>query len=73
MNETICALATSPGGAIGIIRISGPQALEILSRVFQGKGDAQTFPANTIHYGHIVSGSEVIDEVMVSVFCAPHS
>ena len=73
MNETICALATAPGGAIGIIRISGSQALEILSRVFRGKGDVQTFIANTIHYGHIVAGTEVIDEVMVSVFKAPHS
>ena len=71
--ETICALATAPGGAIGIIRISGPQALEILSRVFRGKGDVQTFSANTIHYGHILSGTEVVDEVMVSIFRAPHS
>ena len=71
--ETICALATATGGAIGIIRISGPQALEILSRVFRGKGDAQTFSTNTIHYGHIVSGTEIIDEVMVSVFKAPRS
>ena len=71
--DTICALATSPGGAIGIIRISGPQALEILSRVFRGKGDAQMFQANTIHYGYIVTGTETIDEVMVSVFKAPHS
>ena len=71
--ETICALATATGGAIGIIRISGPQALEILSRVFRGKGDAQTFSANTIHYGHIVSGTEIIDEVMVPVFKAPRS
>ena len=73
MKETICALATAPGGALGIIRISGPQALEILSHVFQGAGNVQTFSANTIHYGHIIAGSEVIDEVMVSVFKAPHS
>ena len=71
--DTICALATAPGGALGIIRISGPQALEILSRVFRGKGDVQTFSANTIHYGHILSGTEVVDEVMVSIFRAPHS
>ena len=70
---TICALATAPGGALGIIRISGPQSLEILSRVFHGSGDVQTYPANTIHYGHIMNGDEVIDEVMVSVFRAPHS
>ena len=73
MIETICALATAPGGAIGIIRISGPQALEILSHVFQGKGDVQLYPANTIHYGHIVNNNEIIDEVMVSIFRAPHS
>ena len=73
MTDTICALATAPGGAIGIIRISGPQSLEILSRVFRGSGDVQTYPANTIHYGHIKNGDEVIDEVMVSVFRAPHS
>lgn len=84
--ETICALATAPGGAIGIIRISGPQSLEILSHVFRGKGDVMSYPANTIHYGHIVSklptsGQEgpgveaigIIDEVMVSIFRAPHS
>ena len=70
---TICALATAPGGAIGIIRISGPQTFEILSRVFRGSGNVQTFSANTIHYGHIVSGAEIIDEVMVSIFKAPHS
>ena len=70
---TICALATAPGGAIGIIRISGPQTFEVLSRVFRGSGDVQMFSANTIHYGHIVSGAEIIDEVMVSIFKAPHS
>ena len=70
-NDTICALATAPGGALGIIRISGPQALEILSRVFS-KNLTDAKP-NTIHYGHIVSGAEIIDEVLVSVFRAPHS
>ena len=70
---TICALATAPGGAIGIIRISGSRTFEILSRVFRGSGDVQTFSASTIHYGHIVSGAEIIDEVMVSIFKAPHS
>ena len=78
-NDTICALATAPGGALGIIRISGSQALEILSHIFQGSGDVQSFSANTIHYGHIVEYDAVsqhplpIDEVMLSVFRAPHS
>lgn len=68
---TICALATAPGGALGIIRISGPQTLEILSRVFTK--DVSSAQPNTIHYGHIKDGSEIIDEVMVSLFRAPHS
>jgi tRNA modification GTPase len=53
MNDTICALATAAGGAIGIIRISGSQSLEILSRIFT-KDLSQAQP-NTIHYGHIVA------------------
>ena len=81
LEDTICALATAPGGAIGIIRISGPQALEILSHVFRGKGDVMSYPANTIHYGHIIDKtsnlksqiSNQVDEVMVSIFRAPHS
>ena len=51
-SDTICAIATAPGGALGIIRISGAQALEILSSVFN-KDLTQAQP-NTIHYGHIV-------------------
>jgi len=68
---TICALATSPGGALGIIRVSGPQSIEVLSRVFTK--DVSSAQPNTIHYGHIKDGTEIIDEVMVSVFRAPHS
>ena len=85
MNDTICALATAPGGAIGIIRISGAQSLEILSHIFtKNLSDAK---GNTIHFGHIIerknhSGNvervaipspQTIDEVLVSVFRAPHS
>ena len=81
MNDTICAIATAPGGALGIIRISGAQSLEILSRIFS-KNITQAKP-NTIHYGHIVEYVErvavpqqqttIIDEALVSVFRAPHS
>ena len=67
MTDTICALATAPGGALGIIRISGDHSLEILSRIFSK--DLTTVSPNTIHYGHIRD----IDEVLVSVFRAPHS
>ena len=75
--NTICALATAPGGALGIIRISGPQALEILSHIFSK--DLSTATPNTIHYGHIVEYDAVLlhqvplDEVLVSIFRAPHS
>ena len=71
MNETICALATAPGGALGIIRISGVKSLEILSHIFS-KDLTHALP-NTIHYGHISNRTDLIDEVMVSVFKAPHS
>ncbi len=71
MNETICALATATGGAIGIIRISGPKTLEILSDIFT-KSLTKALP-NTIHYGHIKDKDEIIDEVLVSVFRTPHS
>ena len=69
--STICALATAPGGALGIIRISGSQSLEILSRIFSK--DLTNAQPNTIHYGHITDGSNLIDEVLVSIFRAPHS
>ena len=66
-NDTICALATAPGGAIGIIRLSGGKTLKILSRIFSK--DLTHVQPNTIHYGHIGD----LDEVLVSVFHAPHS
>ena len=76
-NDTICALATAPGGALGVIRVSGAQSLDILSRIFT-KNLSQAQP-NTIHYGHIVEYDAVsqhqntLDEVLVSVFRSPHS
>lgn len=70
--DTICAPATATGGALGIVRISGPQAIAIVSKLCSHVTMAT--PANTIHYDHIVNASgEVVDEVMVSVFKAPHS
>ena len=76
-NDTICALATAPGGALGVIRVSGAQSLDILSRIFT-KNLSQAQP-NTIHYGHIVEYDAVsqhqntLDEVLVSIFRSPHS
>lgn len=71
MNDTICALATATGGALGIIRVSGEQSLEILSHVFSS--DMRNVSPNTIHYGHIKDSTDVVDEVLVSVFRSPHS
>ncbi len=69
--DTICALATAPGGALGIIRVSGPDAFAAVSSICSVRCDA--VPANTTHYTHLHEGNEIIDEAMVSVFRAPHS
>ena len=71
-NNTICALATAPGGALGIIRISGKQSLQIISQIFsKNLVDAKGY---TVHYGNILDKtSNLIDEVLVNVFRAPHS
>ncbi|WP_144282125.1 tRNA uridine-5-carboxymethylaminomethyl(34) synthesis GTPase MnmE [Chryseobacterium echinoideorum] len=69
--DTICALATANGiGAIGIIRVSGNQAFEIANKVFQGK-NLEKSDSHTVHYGFIIDGEEMIDEIMISVFRAP--
>ena len=74
--DTICAIATAQGGAIGVIRVSGPEAISITSRIFTpigGKPLDERKPY-TLTFGKILSGEgEVIDEVLVSVFRAPHS
>ena len=74
--ETICAISTAQGGAIGVIRVSGPEAIEITSRIFTpigGKPLDERKPY-TLTFGKILSGEgEIIDEVLVSVFRAPHS
>ena len=74
-NDTICALATPAGGAIAVIRISGPQALEILSHIYLPNSSRKSqFLANTIHYGTIQNTTgDIIDDVLVSIFRAPHS
>lgn len=71
MNDTICAISTALGiGAISIIRISGPDAIKKATTVFDGK-NLEEVNSHTIHYGHIVSNNEIIDEVLVSVFKSP--
>ena len=70
--DTICALATATGGALGIIRVSGPQAFDAVSSICSVRCNAVA--ANTVHFTHIMTPSgEALDEVLVSVFRAPHS
>lgn len=69
--STICAVATAPGGALGIIRVSGPEALSIVGSIC--RCITTTTPANTVHFTHIVDDADIIDEVLVSIFRAPHS
>jgi len=71
--ETIVALATPSGsGAIGVIRLSGPDAITIANKVFKGK-DLTIQDSHTIHFGSIADGDMVLDEVLVSLFVAPRS
>ncbi|HNX65286.1 MAG TPA: tRNA uridine-5-carboxymethylaminomethyl(34) synthesis GTPase MnmE [Bacteroidales bacterium] len=73
---TICAPATSGGGAIAVIRMSGEKALEVLSSVFL-KDEKKVEPGNlkgySLHFGSIYDGADFLDEVLVSVFRAPLS
>ena len=74
--DTICAIATAQGGAIGSIRVSGPEAITITGRSFtpakSGKLLSEQKPY-TLTFGRIYNGEEMIDEVLVSLFRAPHS
>ena len=75
MNDTIAAISTavSPSG-IGIIRISGSDALEIISKIYRspgGKKNLKNEPTHTIHYGYIYDEQEAVDEVLVMLMRAP--
>ena len=71
MFDTICAISTALGvGAISIVRVSGPNAIEIVNKIFKGK-DLCKVDSHTINYGYIMDNNEVIDEVLVSVMLAP--
>jgi tRNA modification GTPase len=72
-NETIVALATPNGiGAIAVIRLSGPDAITIANSVWRGK-DLGKQASHTIHFGNIVDGELILDEVLASLFVAPRS
>ena len=74
--DTICAIATAQGGAIGIIRLSGPCAIAITSTLFrphQSDVKLADRKAYTLTFGRLMDGEKIIDEVLVSLFRAPHS
>jgi len=75
--STICAISTPPGiGGIAVIRLSGKEAVPIAEKIFQSPSSDKRLSdqrANTLHFGVIKSGVELIDEVVVSLFKAPHS
>src|SRR5574344_2097153 len=73
--ETICAIATATGGALGIIRVSGKKAITYTDKIFtavSGKKLADCKPY-TLHFGRVYDGDEVVDEVLVSMCRTPHS
>ena len=70
MEDTICAISTSLGGAISIVRVSGKNAIKIVNKLFSTK-NLETAKSHTIHYGYIVDEDQKVDEVLVSVFKAP--
>lgn len=71
MDDTICAISTALGvGAISIIRVSGSEAISKVANLFDGK-NLNEVKSHTIHYGHIISNGEIIDEVLVTILKAP--
>ena len=75
-SDTICAMSTAPGGALGIVRVSGPQAIAIVSSLFKSATGRQLTESKShhAHFGRMVSPSgETIDESVVTIFRSPHS
>ena len=77
METTIAAISTAMSASgIGIVRISGEDAMEIISRIYRSKGGKKRIkevPSHTIHYGYIYDGEELIDEVLVMIMRAPRT
>ena len=73
MDDTIAAISTAQGvGAISIIRVSGVDAIKIVSKIFSNKNFLDA-PSHTIHYGYIMDNNEKVDEVLVSIMRAPRT
>ena len=73
-NDTIAAIATAPGeGAIGIIRLSGPDALTIAEHLFKGKTPLSRLPSRQLSFGHLYIQGREFDKILISVMRAPNS
>ncbi len=72
-HEVIAAVATATGGAIAVIRVSGSGAVECCDRIFKGRKPLSEALPNTVHYGYIMDGGRTVDDVLATVFRAPHS
>lgn len=74
VDDTIAAISTALGeGGIGIVRISGKDAILVADKLYRGRRPLSEIPGGRIVYGRIVDNDEVVDEVLVSVFRSPHS
>ena len=72
--NTICAISTAYGtGGIAVIRVSGKEAISIVDSLFASRTPLRNAQAGTVHFGRIERDGEVLDEVLCSVFRAPHS
>lgn len=69
----IVAPASATGGAIAVIRVSGEGSIALCDKVFRGRKALTEAATHTLHYGDIMDGEQVVDDVLVSVFHAPHS
>ena len=72
-HDTIVAPATAAGGAIAVVRVSGRNAFALCDRIFRGRRPLAEADGYTVHYGTVVDGDRVIDDVLATVFRAPHS
>ena len=76
MRDTIAAIATATGGGVGMVRLSGPQALAVAGRVFRPMNPAkspETMPGYTGAFGRVCHGEQLLDEAVLFVYHAPHS
>jgi len=76
-NETICAISTPLGiSGIGIIRLSGPKTYEIINKIFipsKKSSKIKKYSSHTVHYGHIIDGKRIVDEVLITIMKSPKS